>query len=313
MGVHHGWGRTLKDIWQRYAAMRGCDLLYQNGFDCQGLWVEVGVEKELGLNSKREIEEYGLDRFSRACRDRVAHFSGDLTYPVEAARPVDGLGAVVLHDDRPQHLLHLGLPQAVQRAGMALQGPPLDAVVPALRDLALPARADRLLQGPDPSVAPRPPAARRPRSRVPGRVDDDAVDAPGERRRRRPARRRVRRASRPASGIAIVAAARLEASPIVGRGARHGARLRARRAHLHGAVRRAPRPAGVREPGRGLGRRVDGGGHRHRPHRPRAAARRTSSSASARGSSRSSRSTRPARSSASTAGCTATSPPRRPR
>ncbi|HSD01165.1 MAG TPA: isoleucine--tRNA ligase [Gaiellales bacterium] len=79
MGVHHGWGRTLKDIWQRYAAMRGCDLLYQNGFDCQGLWVEVGVEKELGLNSKREIEEYGLDRFSRACRDRVAHFSGDLT------------------------------------------------------------------------------------------------------------------------------------------------------------------------------------------------------------------------------------------
>src|SRR3954470_4416294 len=79
MGVHHGWGRTLKDIWQRYAAMQGRDLLYQNGFDCQGLWVEVGVEKELGLNSKREIEEYGLDRFSRACRDRVAHFAGDLT------------------------------------------------------------------------------------------------------------------------------------------------------------------------------------------------------------------------------------------
>jgi isoleucyl-tRNA synthetase len=79
MGVHHGWGRTLKDIWQRYAAMRGCDLFYQNGFDCQGLWVEVGVEKELGLNSKREIEEYGLERFARACRDRVALFSGQLT------------------------------------------------------------------------------------------------------------------------------------------------------------------------------------------------------------------------------------------
>ena len=79
MGVHHGWGRTLKDIWQRYAAMRGCDLCYQNGFDCQGLWVEVGVEKELGLNSKREIEEYGLERFARACRDRVALFSGQLT------------------------------------------------------------------------------------------------------------------------------------------------------------------------------------------------------------------------------------------
>src|ERR671924_2042431 len=68
MGVHHGWGRTLKDIWQRYRAMQGFDLLFQNGFDCQGLWVEVGVEKELGLNSKREIEEYGLERFARACR-----------------------------------------------------------------------------------------------------------------------------------------------------------------------------------------------------------------------------------------------------
>jgi isoleucyl-tRNA synthetase len=79
MGVHHGWGRTLKDVWQRYYAMQGYDLLYQNGFDCQGLWVEVGVEKELGLNSKREIEAYGLDRFARACRDRVAFYAGQLT------------------------------------------------------------------------------------------------------------------------------------------------------------------------------------------------------------------------------------------
>ncbi|HEY3766264.1 MAG TPA: isoleucine--tRNA ligase [Gaiellales bacterium] len=79
MGVHHGWGRTLKDLWQRYYAMQGRDLWYQNGFDCQGLWVEVGVEKELGLNSKRDIEAYGLDRFARACRDRVALYAGQLT------------------------------------------------------------------------------------------------------------------------------------------------------------------------------------------------------------------------------------------
>ncbi len=75
MGVHHAWGRTLKDMWQRYHAMLGCDGRYQNGFDCQGLWVEVEVEKALGLNSKREIEEYGLDRFARACRDRVAKYA----------------------------------------------------------------------------------------------------------------------------------------------------------------------------------------------------------------------------------------------
>ena len=37
MGVHHAWGRTLKDIFQRFHAMKGKDLRYQNGFDCQGL------------------------------------------------------------------------------------------------------------------------------------------------------------------------------------------------------------------------------------------------------------------------------------
>ena len=75
MGVHHAWGRSLKDLFQRYQAGLGKDQRYQNGFDCQGLWVEVEVEKALGLNSKREIEEYGLDRFARACRDRVAEYS----------------------------------------------------------------------------------------------------------------------------------------------------------------------------------------------------------------------------------------------
>src|SRR5215217_6051214 len=63
MGVHHAWGRSYKDIFQRYKAMQGYDQRWQNGFDCQGLWVEVEVEKELGFNSKREIEAYGLAEF----------------------------------------------------------------------------------------------------------------------------------------------------------------------------------------------------------------------------------------------------------
>ena len=75
MGIHHAWGRSLKDLFQRYHAALGEDQRYQNGFDCQGLWVEVEVEKALGLNSKHEIEAYGLDRFARACRDRVAEYS----------------------------------------------------------------------------------------------------------------------------------------------------------------------------------------------------------------------------------------------
>ncbi|MGZ4333968.1 MAG: isoleucine--tRNA ligase [Gaiellaceae bacterium] len=78
-GVHHGHGRTLKDVFQRYKAMRGYEQRYQNGFDSQGLWVEVEVEKELGLGSKREIEEYGLAEFARRCRDRVARYSEVMT------------------------------------------------------------------------------------------------------------------------------------------------------------------------------------------------------------------------------------------
>ena len=75
MGVHHAWGRTLKDLYQRYRAMQGFDQRYQNGFDCQGLWLEVETEKDLGFNSKKDIENYGLDKFSKACRDRVDKFS----------------------------------------------------------------------------------------------------------------------------------------------------------------------------------------------------------------------------------------------
>jgi len=59
MGVHHAWGRTYKDLYQRYKAMQGFRQRYQNGFDCQGLWVEVEVEKELFPKStKQAIVEY---------------------------------------------------------------------------------------------------------------------------------------------------------------------------------------------------------------------------------------------------------------
>ncbi len=75
MGVHHAWGRSLKDIYLRYKAHRGFNCHYQNGFDCQGLWVEVEVEKELGFNGKPDIITYGLDRFSQACKDRVRKYS----------------------------------------------------------------------------------------------------------------------------------------------------------------------------------------------------------------------------------------------
>ncbi|HEY7166159.1 MAG TPA: isoleucine--tRNA ligase [Candidatus Binatia bacterium] len=82
MGVHHAWGRTYKDIYNRYFAMAGHELRYQNGFDCQGLWVEVEVEKELGLKSKQDIENLvpgdrfaSIDHFVRLCKERVDKFA----------------------------------------------------------------------------------------------------------------------------------------------------------------------------------------------------------------------------------------------
>jgi isoleucyl-tRNA synthetase len=75
MGVHHAWGRTYKDLFQRYQTMLGKRQRYQNGFDSQGLWVEVEVEKELGLTSKRDIERYGVAEFVERCKERVYKYS----------------------------------------------------------------------------------------------------------------------------------------------------------------------------------------------------------------------------------------------
>ena len=75
MGVHHAWGRTYKDVWQRYYAMQGFNERWQNGFDCQGLWVEVNVEKDLGFKNKRDIEDYGLAQFVTLCKQRVLNFA----------------------------------------------------------------------------------------------------------------------------------------------------------------------------------------------------------------------------------------------
>ena len=75
MGVHHGWGRTYKDLFQRFQTMRGQKLRYQNGFDCQGLWVEVEVEKEMGFETKKDIEDFGLEKFVRKCKARVLRFA----------------------------------------------------------------------------------------------------------------------------------------------------------------------------------------------------------------------------------------------
>ena len=79
MGLHHTWNRSLKDIMLRYNALNGCDIHYQNGFDSHGLPVELSVEKQLGLNSKKEIESYGMANFIEKCIERVKVYSAKQT------------------------------------------------------------------------------------------------------------------------------------------------------------------------------------------------------------------------------------------
>lgn len=83
MGVHHAWGRSYKDLWQKFHNLLGHKQRFQNGFDCQGLWVEVEVEKELGVKSKKDLEELvpgnkeaSIAHFVDLCRKRVLNFSG---------------------------------------------------------------------------------------------------------------------------------------------------------------------------------------------------------------------------------------------
>ncbi len=79
MGVHHAWGRTYKDLFLRFRNMQGYRQRFQNGYDGQGLWIEVEVEKEKGFKSKQEIETYGVGKFVDECKARVDHFSDIIT------------------------------------------------------------------------------------------------------------------------------------------------------------------------------------------------------------------------------------------
>ncbi len=79
MGIHHAWGRTMKDMYIRYNAMLGKSCQYQNGFDSQGLWVEVETEKDLGIQVKSDIVKYGVDKFTAKCMDRVKKYAAVIT------------------------------------------------------------------------------------------------------------------------------------------------------------------------------------------------------------------------------------------
>jgi isoleucyl-tRNA synthetase len=70
-GSHHVLSRVFKDIYPRYKTMCGFRVDRKGGWDCHGLPVEIGVERELGISSKAEIEEYGIEKFNAKCRESV--------------------------------------------------------------------------------------------------------------------------------------------------------------------------------------------------------------------------------------------------
>ncbi|MDP9022099.1 MAG: isoleucine--tRNA ligase [Actinomycetota bacterium] len=76
-GVHHVEARVFKDVFPRYRTMKGFQVPRKAGWDCHGLPVELEVEKELGLNSKPEIEAFGIEAFNQRCRESVGRYVRD--------------------------------------------------------------------------------------------------------------------------------------------------------------------------------------------------------------------------------------------
>ena len=75
-GIHHVMARAIKDIFCRYKTMKGFRVERKAGWDTHGLPVEIEVEKELGLEGRRQVEEYGIDRYNAACRESVLEYKG---------------------------------------------------------------------------------------------------------------------------------------------------------------------------------------------------------------------------------------------
>ncbi|GAA5067827.1 isoleucine--tRNA ligase [Nocardia callitridis] len=76
-GVHHIEARVFKDVFPRFKTMKGHSVARQAGWDCHGLPVELAVEKELGLNGKPQIEEFGIAEFNARCRASVMRHVGE--------------------------------------------------------------------------------------------------------------------------------------------------------------------------------------------------------------------------------------------
>lgn len=78
-GIHHVLSRVFKDLIPRYKTMRGYRVPRKGGWDTHGLPVELEIEKELGLKSKPEIEQYGIAAFNQKCKESVSRYVEEWT------------------------------------------------------------------------------------------------------------------------------------------------------------------------------------------------------------------------------------------
>ena len=76
-GVHHVLSRVFKDIFPRYKTMKGYYVARKAGWDTHGLPVEIEVEKMLGINSKKEIENIGVEKFNKLCKESVMKYEDE--------------------------------------------------------------------------------------------------------------------------------------------------------------------------------------------------------------------------------------------
>ncbi len=75
--------RVYKDLFPRYKTMKGYYVARKGGWDTHGLPVELEVEKEIGVNSKPEIEAYGVERFVERCKESVWRYKADWESMIE--------------------------------------------------------------------------------------------------------------------------------------------------------------------------------------------------------------------------------------
>ncbi len=146
-GSHHVLARVFKDVYPRYKTMCGFRVPRKAGWDCHGLPVELEVEKQLGISSKQEIEEFGIAEFNQRCRESVFEYVEDwnkLTERIGFWIDLDD-PYVTLEDDYIESVWWSL--NELWDEGPPLRGPQGRPLLPPLRHRALLARGGARLRG----------------------------------------------------------------------------------------------------------------------------------------------------------------------